>query len=377
MSRPSAGLIGAAVLLFGTSMSLAGIAWDVQWHVDVGPDTFFTLSHLMLYAGSAIAGLSSLAMVLRATAAQRAGRRTDPEEGGRTVRVLAFDAPLGYLVSGAGAAMFLLYGMVDLWWHTVYGFDAVLGSPPHVALFSSITVTMVGAVIVFGFAPGRRWGRAGLALSLPILMLFSPLMLEAVEDLPTGFNAVLVASAFFTTLCLVLAAGVSSRPAYAVTVAATLGAMQLVLWFFAPWASRVYADSTGLPLRDNLEASPPELAGEAPIFLLVTALAIAAVLAYGRRASASPRWIPQLAGAAGGLLVAVSMDAQIALIGNGPLAAPGQLVANALAGLAAGALAGFLGWRFAGMLRGPAHPAGTVPPAARITQLPLTHGGAA
>ncbi|WP_305787908.1 hypothetical protein [Symbioplanes lichenis] len=343
MPRPSAGVLGASAVLLGTTTSLFGIVWDVQWHVDVGPDTFFTLSHLMLYAGSAIAGVAALTMVLRATAAQRAGRAVDPGEGGRTVRVLGFDAPLGYLIAGAGAAMFLLYGLMDLWWHTVYGFDATLGSPPHMALFSSITVTMVGSIIVFGHAHARRWGRIGLALALPILITFSPLMFDALEDAPLPFNAGVALAAFCCTLSLVLAAGVV-RPLFAVVAAGVLGVLQIILWFWAPWASHAYAESSRLPLRDGLEGLPPEMPSVVPMFLLVAALAVAGVLIGARR------WAAPLAGAAGGLITAVSLDLQVPLVGNGPVTAPGALLADALAGLTLGAAAGFVAWRFAGML---------------------------
>jgi hypothetical protein len=30
-----------------------------------------------------------------------------------------FHAPLGYLISGTGATLFLLYGLLDLWWHSI------------------------------------------------------------------------------------------------------------------------------------------------------------------------------------------------------------------------------------------------------------------
>ena len=57
----------AAGFLVGVFLSFLGFCWDIQWHTDVGPDTFFTAPHLVLYAGVAIAGLTSLAMVLLTT----------------------------------------------------------------------------------------------------------------------------------------------------------------------------------------------------------------------------------------------------------------------------------------------------------------------
>ena len=59
-----AGPAGAYAVLLGSAISTVGLSWDVEWHRDVGPDTFFTLPHLGLYSGSALAGIASLAMVL-------------------------------------------------------------------------------------------------------------------------------------------------------------------------------------------------------------------------------------------------------------------------------------------------------------------------
>lgn len=111
-SADSHGKIPAFVMLAGTLISLSGLTWDIDWHLDVGPDSFFTLPHLLIYSGGAIAGLTSLVMVLRATAAQRNGLALDPTVGGRAFKVLGvFAAPIGYLVGGIAAATFLLYGL--------------------------------------------------------------------------------------------------------------------------------------------------------------------------------------------------------------------------------------------------------------------------
>src|SRR5688500_8500238 len=60
--------IGAAAgFIIAVFLAFLGFAGDVKWHTAVGPDTFFTAAHLVLYGGVAIAGLASLAMVLLAT----------------------------------------------------------------------------------------------------------------------------------------------------------------------------------------------------------------------------------------------------------------------------------------------------------------------
>ncbi|MCM8552127.1 hypothetical protein [Streptomyces sp. STCH 565 A] len=346
--------LAAHLVLAGTLTSLLGISWDIQWHTDVGPDTFFTLSHLMLYSGSAVAGVTSLAMVLLATAAQRAGHPVGDIAGGTPVRVFGgtFRAPLGHLVAGTGAALFLLFGLLDLWWHSLYGFDAVLDSPPHIGLFVSISITMAGSIIVFAAARDTGWGRVGLILSIPVLITFSPITANAFSALPLPVEPDVIGTVFFATLLLVMGTLIVGRSRTALAIAAALGAVQAFLWWFSPWAARVYADSVGLPLRDNLGDDAPEMPAEIPMFALLGAGVIAALLVLGRRHGWSARIVPQLMGAAGGTVTALSMPVQLALLeGSGPSAA--DLLTMAVVGLAAGALAGYLAARFAVLLREP------------------------
>jgi hypothetical protein len=343
-------VVGAYTVLAGTLMSTAGLSWDVQWHIDVGPDTFFTLPHLILYSGSALAGIASLVMVLRATFAQRAGRAADPAAGGSPVRVLGgtFTAPLGYLVAGTGGALFLLYGLLDLWWHSLYGFDAVLDSPPHVALFISISLTMVGSVIVFAAARARRWGRIGLVVSIPVLTTFAPITTDALQRLPLPLDPKLASTVFFA-VCFMLTGAITLRHRRAaLSIAIVLGVMQLFLWWFSPWASRVYADYVGLPLRDNLVHMAPQFPARMPMFILAAALVIEGLLRLGRGRGR----LPELAGAAGGVVVSLSMLVQTSIL-RGGRSTPSvtTVLIDVLLGLAVGALAGYLAARFAVLLR--------------------------
>ncbi|WP_433186108.1 hypothetical protein [Actinoallomurus sp. CA-150999] len=356
--RPQAA--GAYTVLAGTLMSLVGISWDVQWHVDVGPDTFFTLSHLMLYSGSAIAGIASLVMVLRATFAERAGRPADPAVGGSPVRVFSgtFTAPLGYLVAGTGAALFLLYGLMDLWWHSLYGFDAVLNSPPHVALFISISLTMVGSVIIFAAARAQNWGRIGLVVSIPVLMTFTPITTNAFDGLFLPIDPRLAGTVLFAVCFVLMGAITLRRRGTALSIATVLGVIQLFLWWFSPWATKAYAAHVGLPLRDNLRQMPPELPSGIPMFMLAAALVIEVLLRLGRRRGWSVRWLPQLTGAVGGVVLSSSMLMQTSILRGGPGAGPmgpsttsaTAVLTDAILGLAFGALAGYLAARFAALL---------------------------
>jgi len=347
-----AGPAGAYAVLLGAAISTVGISWDVEWHKDVGPDTFFTLPHLVLYSGSALAGIASLAMVLLSTSMQRAGRPVSPWMGGTPVRVFGgiFTAPLGYLVSGIGAASFLIYGLLDLVWHSIYGFDAVLSTPSHVALFLSISITMIGTVIVFAGAREQRWGRIGVVLAIPILMLFAPIPVNALNNFTLPVNPVVVGIVLFSPLLLLIGAGVLQRAGAAVAIAVTLGTLQAALWWFSPWAAKVYATSVGLPLRDGLIPSPPRLPGGAPMFLIVAAVAVEVLFWLSRTRGLDARKMMLLAGVLTGLIVGLTLPVQQSLTDpTSPLSST-DVVILGLLGMPLGALAGFLAARFTVML---------------------------
>jgi hypothetical protein len=347
-----AGPAGAYAVLLGAAISTVGLSWDVEWHRDVGPDTFFTLPHLVLYSGSALAGIASLAMVLLSTSMQHAGRPVPPWMGGTPVRVFGgvFTAPLGYLVSGIGAASFLIYGLLDLVWHSIYGFDAVLSTPSHVALFLSISITMIGTVIVFAGAREQRWGRIGVVLAIPILMLFAPIPVNALNNFTLPVNPVVVGIVLFSPLLLLIGAGVLQRAGAAVAIAVTLGTLQAALWWFSPWAAKVYATSVGLPLRDGLIPSPPRLPSGAPMFLIVAAVAVEVLFWLSRTRGPDARKLMLLAGVLTGLIVGLILPVQQSLTDpTSPLSST-DIVILGLLGMPLGALAGFLAARFTVML---------------------------
>jgi hypothetical protein len=344
---------GAWAVLLGTAITTLGISWDVQWHKEVGPDTFFTLPHLVLYSGIALAGIASLVMVLVVTSAQRSGRSMPATVGGTPIPVLGgtFTAPLGYLIAGLGAASFLVYGLLDLWWHSIYGFDAVLSTPSHVALFLSISVTMVGGIIVFAAARDQRWGSIGLLLAIPILITFAPIATNAFNNLSLPVDPTVAGIILFSSMLLIIGAAVLRRPGAAVAIAAVLGILQAFLWWFSPWAAHTYAAAVGLPLRDGLTPLPPELPNAIPMFLVVAAAAVEALFWMIRSRGVDAARPLLLAGAVTGVIVAVSLPVQQALTDPTSSISPTDILMIGILGIPLGVLAGFLAARFTTMLR--------------------------
>jgi hypothetical protein len=91
------GLLGSELLIF------VGAIWDIQWHQDVGPDTFFTAPHLLIYSGALFAGLSCLAVVLACTWRTR---QPDASNDPAIIPILrrTFWAPPGLILAGLGAS---------------------------------------------------------------------------------------------------------------------------------------------------------------------------------------------------------------------------------------------------------------------------------
>ena len=120
-------------------------------------------------------------MVLLTTWYTRRGGPEAMERAGAT-SILGgrFRGPLGYIIGGFGALFFLVFGFVDQWWHTLYGFDVTLVSPPHVGLILSIMVTMAGCLTALAWhvrtvdpdSVQQTLASAGAAFAAAILVAF-------------------------------------------------------------------------------------------------------------------------------------------------------------------------------------------------------------
>ncbi|MQY23081.1 hypothetical protein [Nocardia macrotermitis] len=351
-STGAAARAGAWVVLLGIVVTTVGTSWDIQWHDEVGPDTFFTLPHLFLYSGSAISGFASLALVVLMTSAQRAGRAA-PRAGGTPIRVFGgtLTAPIGYMVSGAGAALFLLYGLFDLEWHAIYGFDAVLNTPSHVALFLSISTTMIGSVIVFSAHRDELWGRIGLIFAIVLLISYAPIPADGLNNLPLPVDAIVAATVLFAPMLLIMGALVLERAGSALAIGVAMSLVQGLLWWFSPWAAHVYASAVGLPLRDGLLPLPPAFPSIMPMFLIVAAVAVEGMFALARARNLGPQRTLLATGVVTGVILGIGLPLQAVLTDPVAHIAASMFVVIGLLGVPFGLVAGYFGGRFAAMLR--------------------------
>lgn len=369
-------VLAATMLSVASFLFLLGIAWDIQWHADVGPDTFWTAPHTTFYSAVAIAGMVSLVVGLASTTKYRSKEPGVSDET-TTSWLGIFRAPLGFIVAGLGAAAFLTSGLYDLWWHTLYGFDVTLLSPPHFGLLFSGPIIMVGAVYAFaseanrskvrGDQAGWRWGAFGTCLNLAILMAqMSLFLLVAIDNVPIVGPFILygLLTAILFPLGLLAAASFVRRPGAAtITALLFLGIRWLMIWA-TPFATSVQSQVLELPFRSG--AIFVSALGEAmPAFLFVAALIIDLALRVGEKMSIDRRlaiWVGAALGVTVNYLIDprwIAISVSITRARGGSLENVSQLSAmydpGFLPTLIAipfiAALAGWLGWNSGVVLR--------------------------
>ncbi|OLB90855.1 MAG: hypothetical protein AUI15_23815 [Actinobacteria bacterium 13_2_20CM_2_66_6] len=122
--------------LVGTLLSWFGSGWDVSWHRLFGRDTFWSTPHLFIYTGVALWGVAALI----ATVTAMAGRPIR----GRALVLGPLRAELGLALIGVGALITILAGPFDNLWHSIFGRDVDIWSPPHLAGIAGGAIGLMG-----------------------------------------------------------------------------------------------------------------------------------------------------------------------------------------------------------------------------------------
>jgi hypothetical protein len=135
--------------LVGAALAVLGPYWDDAWHTNRGRDSFLIPPHVLIYSGVMIAG-SALALWAALNIRQRGLR---PALADRSL-VLGM---VGVLVTLAAAP-------IDNLWHTSFGRDAVLWSPPHVLGIAGVLGLAVAVLVQAERQLAGRWLPAARAL---------------------------------------------------------------------------------------------------------------------------------------------------------------------------------------------------------------------
>ena len=115
----------------GSFLQIAGTSWDVTSHIMQEPETFFTPSHTVLYAGVGLltiaAGTSGFLLIKN-----------------NELRGRSFATPMKLLI--IGSTISLAAGPSDFLWHETFGVDGLL-SPPHLALITGMLINAIATVV--------------------------------------------------------------------------------------------------------------------------------------------------------------------------------------------------------------------------------------
>ena len=126
--------------VIGVTSAMIGGQWDISWHRSIGRDTFWTPAHLAIYMCGVLAGLSCGYLILATTFGNFSRLRST------SVKMWGFEAPLGAFIAAWGGVAMLASAPFDDWWHSAYGLDVKILSPPHVLLILGNLAVNTGAL---------------------------------------------------------------------------------------------------------------------------------------------------------------------------------------------------------------------------------------
>jgi hypothetical protein len=122
--------------------AIIGGHWDISWHRSIGRDAFWTPPHVAIYLCGILAGIASAYLILSTTF----GKNRDLAPS--SVSLWGFRGPLGAFVAAWGGVAMLTSAPFDDWWHSAYGLDVKIISPPHALLVLGIFATQLGALLL-------------------------------------------------------------------------------------------------------------------------------------------------------------------------------------------------------------------------------------
>jgi len=121
---------------------MTGVHWDISWHRSIGRDAFLTPAHIDIYFCGILAGLACGYLILSTTFHQSSPLRA------ASVSLWGFRGPLGAFISAWGGIAMLTSAPFDDWWHSAYGLDVKIISPPHMILAAGFLAVHLGALIL-------------------------------------------------------------------------------------------------------------------------------------------------------------------------------------------------------------------------------------
>lgn len=165
---------------------------------------------------------------------------------------------------------------------------------------------MIGAISIFAGAKQTRGSitnkMLGVSAGVAILFSFLPFILVVIQEIVPYPNAFELSIAAMFTLGLLMASSITKRIGTATLVALFATLIRTIAWYFAPWATQVYADSLGLFIRDYSDGLPG-FATALPIYVLGAGVLIDATLFAFKRTNFSTKVAVIVSGSLASLLI--------------------------------------------------------------------------
>jgi fumarate reductase subunit C len=255
--------------VIGVTSAMVGIHWDISWHRSIGRDTFWTPPHMAIYLCGIIAGISSAYLILATTFGKL------PQVRAASVRMWGFYGPLGAFITAWGGVAMLTSAPFDDWWHSAYGLDVKILSPPHTVLASGILGIELGALIlVLGYmnrAQGderRRLNWLYMYLGSMIVIVLQILTMEYSDRVLQHTATFFIAMSIVVPAALLGVASASENRWAATTIASVYTLFTgLLIWILPLFPAQ---PKLGPVLHPVTQFIPPQF----PILMIVPAIAL-------------------------------------------------------------------------------------------------------
>ncbi|MDQ6706877.1 MAG: hypothetical protein M3Z85_12995 [Acidobacteriota bacterium] len=211
--------------------AMVGVHWDISWHRSIGRDTFFTPAHVAIYLCGVLAGITCGYLILSTTFGNSPLKEA-------SVNIWGFRGPLGAFISAWGGFVMLASAPFDDWWHSAYGLDVKILSPPHIVLAVGMIAVEIGALILIQSYRNRAWAVARSRLEDLFLYVAAMIMVALlVISLELTSKVSMHRGGFYRVVCMLVpvvlaAASKASGRRWAATITATIYTLFLLgfLW---------------------------------------------------------------------------------------------------------------------------------------------------
>ena len=116
-----------------------GLAVDLQWHTDVGRDKLFTPPHIMILGGIIPTSIMLSSYILWYSFISKKDNKVGFYIG-------PIIAPTSLWMMVCGLMTLVIGGLYDDFWHTSYGVDTMIITPPHIWTFAGGMLVEVATI---------------------------------------------------------------------------------------------------------------------------------------------------------------------------------------------------------------------------------------